>query len=160
MRSASHDISWGLALSALICVAVFNGPAQAQRARAGGAQTRTTAGAQHRTSRAHHTQTARTTPAGTRTTTAHRNVSNTNVTVNRNVNVDAHGYGYRPHPVARGAVAGATAAAVMGSYYRTLPAGCATVTNAGVVYHHCGSTWYQTVHSGGVLQYQVVTAPY
>jgi hypothetical protein len=102
----------------------------------------------------------------------HRNVNTANVNrnvnnVNRNVNVNnvnvhghggygyGHGYGYGAHPVARGAVAGVTAAAVMGSYYNTLPSGCATVNRGGLIYHHCGSTWYQD--SGG--QYLVVTAP-
>ncbi len=91
----------------------------------------------------------------------HRNVNTANV--NRNVNVNnvnvhghgGYGYGYGAHPVARGAVAGVTAAAVMGSYYNSLPTGCATVNQGGIVYHHCGSTWYQ--NSGG--RYLVVTAP-
>jgi hypothetical protein len=81
----------------------------------------------------------------TRSTTVNRN---TNVNVNRDVNVDVN---RRGHPVARGAVAGA----VIGSYYSTLPSGCATVTQMGVVYHHCGTTWYQTVGN----QYLVVTQP-
>jgi hypothetical protein len=86
----------------------------------------------------------------TRSTTVNRN---TNVNVNRNVNVDVNRPGY--HPVARGAVAGATARAVMGSYYATLPTGCVRVVRVGVDYYHCGTTWYQTVGT----QYLVVPQP-
>jgi hypothetical protein len=75
--------------------------------------------------------------------------------VNVNVNGHGHGYGYGYHPVARGVVAGATAAAVMGHYYRTLPPGCATVNQHGIVYHQCGSTWYRTEGT----QYVVVQQP-
>jgi hypothetical protein len=103
---------------------------------------------------------------------SHRNVSASNVnrgngnrvnngninTGNVNVNVNGghgHGYGYGYHPVARGVVAGATTAAIMGHYYSTLPTGCAVVNQAGFVYHHCGSTWYR--NDGN--QYVVVQQP-
>jgi hypothetical protein len=119
----------------------------AQRGRSGGAQARSTT-AHHRSGTTHRS----TTHTASRNTNVNRNA---NVNVNRNVNVDVNHRGYGYHPVARGAVAGATAAAVMGSYYATLPTGCATVTQMGVVYHHCGSTWYKTVGT----QYLVVPQP-
>jgi hypothetical protein len=107
--------------------------------------------------------------------TGNRNTNiNTGNTVNRNVNVNAdgyHGYAgygdyrYRPYaPVARaavaGAVVGATAAAVAGTYYPVLPAtGCVNVYRATVSYYQCGSTWYQPTYVGTSIQYVVVTTP-
>jgi hypothetical protein len=134
-------------------------------ARAGG-QARSSAGTHHRSASTHRGSSThhagRTTSH--RSTTASNNrgngnrVNNGNInTGNVNVNVNGHGYGYGHgyHPVARGVVAGATAAAVMGHYYHTLPSGCSTVNQHGIVYHHCGSTWYQTEGS----QYVVVQQP-
>ena len=91
---------------------------------------------------------------------------NTNInTGNVNINVD-HNYGYdygdHYHPVARAAVVTAavvTTAAVMGSYYRTLPANCVTVYRGAVVYYQCGSAWYQPSYYGSSVQYVVVVAP-
>lgn len=134
--------------------------------RAGG-QARSSAGTHHRSANTHRaTGTHRTTTAnrsGThRTTTASNNrgngnrVNNGNInTGDVNVNVNGHGHGYGYHPVARGVVAGATTAAIMGHYYSTLPSGCATVHQNGIVYHHCGSTWYRTEGT----QYVVVQQP-
>ena len=46
-------------------------------------------------------------------------------------------------------VAGAAVgAAVMGSYYRSLPANCATIYRASLSYYQCGAVWYQPVYSG------------
>jgi len=135
MTSRIHAIARTLAFVSLIALAAQG---TAQRGGRAGANA-------HQSSKSHHRT------SGTRNVNA-----NTNVNVNRNVNVDVHnGYGYGAHPVARGAVAGATAAAVMGSYYRTLPSGCVTVNNGGVIYYHCGSTWYRAEGS----QYLVVPAP-
>jgi hypothetical protein len=92
-----------------------------------------------------------------------RNVNTGNInTGNANVNVDNDccngGWGYGAHPVARGAAI-ATTAAVMGSYYSTLPGGCVTVVRVGINYSRCGSTWYQPIYSGANVQYQVVVEP-
>jgi hypothetical protein len=92
---------------------------------------------------------------------------------NTNINIDAdgrHGYAgygdyrYRPYaPVARavvaGAVVGATARAVAGSYYPVLPAGCTNIYRETVSYYQCGSVWYQPTYVGTSIQYVVVTAP-
>jgi len=153
MASRIHTIVRTLAFVSLIALAA-QGSAQRGGGARGGGQARASAGTHHKSTH-HATGTHRSTTGGAH---ANRNVNaNNNVNVNRNVNVNVqgHGYGYGAHPVARGAIAGATAAAVMGSYYRTLPAGCATVNNGGVIYHHCGSTWYRTEGS----QYLVVPAP-
>ncbi len=167
-----------LAFGALVGLA--SGELSAQRGgrgggRAAGGQTRTTSGAHHR-SGGTHTAKAGSTHRGAAGTqhatnrTGNRNVNASNVnrgngnrvnngninTGDVNVNVNGgygHGYGY--HPVARGVVAGATTAAIMGHYYNTLPSGCATVNQAGVVYHHCGSTWYRNQGN----QYVVVQQP-
>jgi len=171
-----------LAFAALASLAT--GELSAQRGgRGGGARgghSRSTAGTHHRGGGTQHASASRghrgggTQHAANRTGT-HRNVQASNVnrgngnrvnngninTGNVNVNVNGHGHGYGYgyghgyHPVARGVVAGATAAAIMGHYYNTLPAGCATVNHGGVIYHHCGPTWYQTMGN----QYVVVTAP-
>ena len=88
---------------------------------------------------------------------AHRNV---NVNVDRDVHVDVdHHYDYdwgdHYHPVARAAVA----AAVVGTYYRTLPANCVTIYRGAIVYYQCGSVWYRPSYYGTSVQYVVVTAP-
>lgn len=84
--------------------------------------------------------------------------------VNRDVNVDVdHHYDYdwgdNYHPVARAATAAAVTAAVVGTYYRYLPANCATIYRGTVVYYQCGSSWYRPVYAGTSVQYIVVTAP-
>jgi hypothetical protein len=95
--------------------------------------------------------------------TGNINTGNIN-TGNINVDVD-HNYGYgggayyRPGYGA-GVVAGAAVgAAVAGSYYRALPAGCVSTYRATLTYYQCGSVWYQPVYSGTTVQYVVVTAP-
>jgi hypothetical protein len=82
---------------------------------------------------------------------------------NINVDVDHHyGYGgayYRPGYGA-GVVAGAAVgAAIVGSYYRALPANCVTVYRATVSYYQCGSAWYKPVYAGTTVQYVVVVKP-
>jgi hypothetical protein len=94
---------------------------------------------------------------------------NRNVNVNRNLNVDvdvhhAYGYGWYGgyHPIARAAIATAavaTTAAIVGSYYRSLPTNCAVVYRVGLTYYQCGSVWYQPSYVGSSIQYVVVTAP-
>lgn len=99
-----------------------------------------------------------------------RNV-NRNVNVNRDINVDVdvhHEYGYghdwddHYHPVARAAAVtavAATTAAIVGSYYRSLPPDCVTVYRGSVTYYQCGSAWYQPTYVGTSVQYVVVEAP-
>ena len=92
-----------------------------------------------------------------------RNV-NRRVDVDRNVSVDVdHHYDYdwgdHYHPVARAATAAAVTAAVVGTYYRYLPADCVTVYRGTIVYYQCATGWYRPVYSGTAVQYVVVTAP-
>jgi hypothetical protein len=99
------------------------------------------------------------------------NINRGNVNIGNDVNIDIDGgYGYgRPalggggyyHPIAAGAFIGAmavTTAAVMGSYYRTLPSSCTVIVKNGMTYHHCGSVYYQQTWSGNDVVY-VVTQP-
>ena len=89
-----------------------------------------------------------------------------NVNINRNVNVNVNNgyrggyYGGHYHPIAAGAVIGAvavTTAAIVGSYYRTLPpTGCSTVIMNGATYSHCGSVYYQQTWQGNDVVYVVV----
>lgn len=105
--------------------------------------------------------------------TGHINTGNVKVNHNDvNVNIDGgyHGYpgyghpGYRPpgyvyHPVAAGVAIGAmavTTAAIVGSYYRTLPTSCTVVIRNGISYHYCGSVYYQQTWSGNDVVYVVV----
>ncbi|WP_374954927.1 hypothetical protein [Paraburkholderia sp. BL21I4N1] len=92
-----------------------------------------------------------------------RNTSVNNVNVNRdvNVNVNDHRGGWDDdyHPVATAAAVTATVAvtsAVVGSIVRSVPPNCAPVNYGGMIYQHCGSSWYQPQGS----QYIVVNAPY
>jgi uncharacterized membrane protein len=96
-------------------------------------------------------------------------VNTGNVNIGNDVNIDIDGgYGYHGgnyhgggyyHPVAAGVVIGATAvttAAVLGSYYYTLPPSCTVVVKSGVSYHYCGSVYYQQTWSGNSPVYVVV----
>ena len=95
------------------------------------------------------------------------NVNRGNVNVGNDINIDIdHGYnhpgygGAYYHPVARAAYLGAvavTTAAVIGSYYYALPAGCTTVIKNGVSYSYCGSVYYQKTMSGNDVVYVVVS---
>lgn len=92
------------------------------------------------------------------------NINTGNVNVGNDVNIDidggyGHHGGYYHHPIAAGVAIGAiavTTAAVLGSYYRTLPPGCTTVVRAGVSYYYCGSVYYQQTWSGNDVVYVVV----
>jgi hypothetical protein len=100
------------------------------------------------------------------------NINTGNINVGNDVNIDidvdgryGYGSGYRGgyyyRPVATAAVIGAvavTTAAVLGSYYYSLPPGCSVVYRAGVSYHYCGSVYYQQSWSGDQVVY-VVVAP-
>ena len=95
---------------------------------------------------------------------------NTNINRNNNVNIDRdvdidvdvdHRYGWGPrYPVAAGVVIGAVAvthAAVVGSYYYSLPpSGCTTVIKNGISYYYCGSVYYQRSWYGNDVVYVVV----
>jgi len=94
-----------------------------------------------------------------------RNV-NVNQNVNRNVNVNQRhrvdidvdvDRGYNPLGVV---AAVAVTAAVVGSATRSLPpTGCAAVSYGTLIYHQCGSTWYQPQYVGTTVQYVVVNPP-
>lgn len=92
------------------------------------------------------------------------NINTGNVNIGNDVNIDIDGgYGYRGgyvrYPVAAGAMIGAmavTTAAVVGSYYRTLPPSCTIVVRSGVSYHYCGSVYYQQTWQGSDPVYVVV----
>jgi hypothetical protein len=122
----------------------------------GGAGAHRGAGTQHHASRSgtHRSATASNVNRGNGNRVNNGNINTGNVNVNVNGGY-GRGYGYGYHPVARGVVAGATTAAIMGHYYNTLPSGCAVVNQGGLVYHHCGSTWYRTEGT----QYVVVQQP-
>ena len=99
---------------------------------------------------------------GNRVNTGNINTGNVNIGNDVNVNIDG-GYGYHGgayyHPIAAGVTIGAvaaTTAAVIGSYYRTLPPGCTVVVRGGVSYHYCGSVYYQQTWSGNDVVYVVV----
>lgn len=93
------------------------------------------------------------------------NVNRGNVNIGNDVNIDIDGgYGhhdghYYGHPIAAGVTIGAvavTTAAVLGSYYRTLPPGCTVVVKGGISYHYCGTVYYQQTWSGNDVVYVVV----
>ena len=93
---------------------------------------------------------------------------NHNVNINRDVNIKRdidididHNYdwGDHYHPVARGLAAAVVTSAVIGSYYRSLPANCVSVNRGSVIYYQCGSTWYQPSYYGSSVQYVVVNTP-
>jgi hypothetical protein len=83
-----------------------------------------------------------------------------NVNVNRQVDVDVD-VDRDWHPVAAAAVvtaAAATTAVVVGSIVHSLPPSCFAHAINGVIYHQCGTTWYQPQYAGSTVQY-VVIAP-
>jgi hypothetical protein len=97
------------------------------------------------------------------------NTGDVNIGGNNNINVDIDGgYGHccgggwgGYHPIAAGIAIGAvavTTAAVVGSYYHTLPMGCTTVIKNGVTYSQCGSAYYQQTFQGNDVVY-VVASP-
>lgn len=109
--------------------------------------------------------------AGNRVNTGNVNTGNRvntgDVNIGNDVNIDIDGGyghggyhgGYYHHPIAAGVAIGAvavTTAAVLGSYYRTLPPSCTVVVRAGVSYHYCGSVYYQQTWSGNDVVYVVV----
>jgi hypothetical protein len=57
------------------------------------------------------------------------------------------------------AVGAATTAAVVGSYYSTLPAGCSPYVWGGGHYYSCGNSWYQPTYRNGSTVYVVVADP-
>lgn len=96
------------------------------------------------------------------------NVGN-EVNIDRDVHVDVdndwHGWhGYYDHPVgayAAGVVVGsAVTAAVIGSRYYALPAGCAPYPYSGYTYYSCSSVWYKPTYQGSTVVYVVVAKPY
>jgi hypothetical protein len=103
---------------------------------------------------------------GNRVNTGNINTGNVNIGNDVNVNIEGGyhgGYGYHGgayyHPIAAGVTIGAiavTTAAVLGSYYRTLPPSCTVVVKGGVSYHYCGSVYYQQTWSGNDVVYVVV----
>ena len=94
--------------------------------------------------------------SGNRVNTGNINTGDVNIDVDGGCCNGGYGNGY--HPVARGAAI-ATTAAVMGSYYSSLPSGCVTVVRVGINYSRCGSVWYQPIYSGAQVQYMVVAEP-
>lgn len=97
------------------------------------------------------------------------NVNTGTVVAGNDVNVDVNGgwtgYGYT-YPAGTGAayatgvaVGTATTAAVVGSYYSTLPAGCSPYVYGSYRYYSCASTWYQQQYKSGTTVYVVVSDP-
>ena len=96
------------------------------------------------------------------------NINTGNVNINRDVHVDVdnnwRGWGgYYDHPVgayAAGAVMGAAvAAAVVGSRYYALPAGCAPYPYGGYTYYSCAGAYYKPTYQGDTVVYVVVAKP-
>ena len=91
------------------------------------------------------------------------NVGN-DVNIGNDVDIDVdvdhdYGHGWDDHPVAAGVVIGTVAvtrAAVLGSYYRALPAGCTVVYRNGIAYYYCGSVYYSQTWYGNDVVYVVV----
>lgn len=89
-----------------------------------------------------------------------------NVNIGNDVDIDIdvdhrHGYwgGGVYHPVAAGIVIGTVAvtrAAVVGSYYYSLPPGCTVVYRNGVSYWYCGTVYYSRTWYGNDVVYVVV----
>lgn len=57
------------------------------------------------------------------------------------------------------AVGATTTAAVIGSYYSTLPAGCSPYAWSNGYYYSCGNSWYRPTNSNGSTVYVVVSDP-
>ncbi len=95
------------------------------------------------------------------------NINTGNVNIDRDVNIDVdndwNGWGgYYDHPVARGVAIGTAAAvtaAVIGSRYYALPAGCSPYPYSSLTYYSCGSVWYQPSYQGDTVVYVVVNKP-
>lgn len=96
------------------------------------------------------------------------NTGNVAVGNDVNVDVDTHGYGggYYGGAYATGVAVGATTTAVattsaiaVGTYYSTLPTGCAPYYLGGYRYYSCSGTWYQQTYKSGSTTYVVVTDP-
>jgi hypothetical protein len=57
------------------------------------------------------------------------------------------------------AVGASTTAALIGSYYSTLPAGCVPYVWSSGYYYSCGNSWYRPTNSNGSTVYVVVSDP-
>ena len=90
--------------------------------------------------------------------TGNINRGNINVDVDHNYGWGGGGY-YRPGYGAAVVAGAAVGAAIVGSYYRSLPPNCVTVYRSSVSYYQCGTYWYQPVYAGSNVQYVVVNAP-
>lgn len=97
------------------------------------------------------------------------NVNTGTVVAGNDVDVSVNngwiGYGYT-YPAGTGAayatgvaVGTATTAAVVGSYYSTLPASCYPYAYGAYRYYSCSGTWYQQTYKSGSTVYVVVTDP-
>jgi hypothetical protein len=91
------------------------------------------------------------------------NTGDFNRNVNINNDIDGGWGGWYDHPVgagiATGMVVGATAAmtsAAFGSYYYSLPPGCAPYYTS---YYHCGGAYYQPQYEGDTVVYVTVPDP-
>ena len=91
------------------------------------------------------------------------NVNNGNVVAGNDVDIDVDngwgGYGSGAAYATGVAVGATTTAAVVGSYYATLPAGCAPYYYGAYRYYSCGSIWYQQTVQSGSTVYVVVSDP-
>lgn len=86
------------------------------------------------------------------------NVGN-DVDIDIDVDNDYGNWGPHRHPIAAGIVIGTvavTTAAVMGSYYYALPAGCTVVYHHGDTYYLCGTVHYRRTWYGNDVVYVVV----
>ena len=97
------------------------------------------------------------------------NINTGDININRDVHVDVNNgwngwHGYYDHPVgayaAGVAVGAAVTAAVVGSRYYALPAGCAPYPYGGFTYYSCSNVWYKPTYQGDTIVYVVVNRPY
>ncbi|MGY3264890.1 hypothetical protein [Lysobacter sp. HA35] len=155
-------------LLALVLVPLF---ADAQR---GGGMARSSVSASNRSSQMAmdkgRQNAARTQPSSGRNSTATRPNGNgdrsttrqTNINNNTNVNIDMDGNdsnwgnGQIDRPLAATAVVAATTAAVVGSFYPSVPAGCPIVNTYSVPYYHCNGVYYEQRMQGDDVVYVVV----
>ncbi|AXK71776.1 hypothetical protein DWG18_05385 [Lysobacter sp. TY2-98] len=139
----------------LLAVAQFRGGGGAMMARSSITDAnRASQMAMDRSRQTSEARNARVSSAGS--SSSSRSVSReTSRTVNRDVNIDVDEGIDIDHPIAAGAMIGATAAAI-GSYYASVPAGCPIVHTYSVPYYHCNGVYYEQRMQGDQVVYVVV----
>lgn len=144
-----------LAALPLLAVAQFRGGGGAMMAR--GSITEANRASQMAMDRSRQSSAARNGASTSRST--ERNVSRES---SRQVNVDVDtdngpwGNGEIDRPLAATAVVAGTTAAIVGSMYPSVPAGCPVVHTYSVPYYHCNGVYYEQRMQGDQVVYVVV----